>query len=227
MSPPLGLVVFDVDGTLVDSRAHILASMAAAFADLGLAAPTREAVLHCVGLSLPEVMAQLTPDQGEDIRLALVERYKSHSVQRHTAHGSSASAMFFPGMRAVLDRLKLEPYILLAAATGMSRRGLDRIISQNGLEGYFHATQVADHHPSKPNPAMLHAALSETGIEATHAVMVGDTIYDIQMGHAAGASTIGVTWGNHDAAQLSGADHIVDSPDDLDMALKNWMEDLT
>jgi phosphoglycolate phosphatase len=227
MSPPLGLVVFDVDGTLVDSRAHILASMAAAFADLGLAAPTREAVLHCVGLSLPEVMAQLTPDQGEDIRLALVERYKSHSVQRHTAHGSSASSMFFPGMRAVLDRLKLEPYILMAVATGMSRRGLDRIISQNGLEGYFHATQVADHHPSKPNPAMLHAALSETGIEATHAVMVGDTIYDIQMGQAAGASTIGVTWGNHGAAQLSGADHIVDSPDDLHVALKNWMEDLT
>ena len=226
MPEALRLVVFDVDGTLVDSRAHIVEAMEDAFTGLGIAPPTRAAVLHGVGLSLPELMAQLVPDQPLHIQSALADGYKSASFARHVAGGDGAKAIFFPGIRDVLDQLRADDFTLMATATGMSRRGLDRIIEQHGLEGYFQSTQVADTHPSKPHPSMLYAALGDTGVAPRNAVMIGDTSYDMMMTKAAGTHAIGVTWGNHPPEYLADADVIVDTTDELMTALATWIEDL-
>ncbi len=225
MPDRLRLVVFDVDGTLVDSRVHIIDAMETAFAGVGLPVPSRDAILHGVGLSLPELMAQLVPDQPTSVHNALAVGYKSASFARHTAAGQDAKVVFFPGIRDILDRLRREDFALMATATGMSRRGLDRIIAQHGLEGYFQSTQVADTHPSKPHPSMLFAALSDTGVAAEDAIMVGDTSYDMMMAKAAGTRAIGVTWGNHPAEYLADADMIVNTTDELMVALERWIEE--
>lgn len=226
MPEALRLVVFDVDGTLVDSGAHIVESMEEAFCGLGIAPPPREAVLHGVGLSLPELMAQLVPDQQLHIHNALAEGYKSASFARHISAGQDGKAAFFPGIRDILDQLRQDDFTLMATATGMSRRGLDRIIEQHGLGGYFQSTQVADTHPSKPHPSMLYAALRDTGVAPRNAVMIGDTSYDMMMAKAAGTHAIGVTWGNHPAEHLVDADLIVNTTDELMTALATWIEDL-
>lgn len=225
MPEALRLVVFDVDGTLVDSRAHIVQAMEDAFLTLGLPCPSREAVLHGVGLSLPELMAQLVPEHPSATHLALAEGYKSASFARHAAAGDAGSAVFFPGMRGVLDQLRADDFTLMATATGMSRRGLDRIIAQHGLEGYFQSTQVADTHPSKPHPSKLHAALRDAGVAAQNAVMIGDTSYDMLMAKAAGTDAIGVSWGNHAPDLLVEADVIVNTAEELMTALAHWIED--
>ncbi|MCK0149760.1 HAD-IA family hydrolase [Marivita sp. S6314] len=227
MSEPLRLVVFDVDGTLVDSRTHILASMRQSFQDLGLAVPSEDAILHGVGLSLPELMAQLVPDAPPETHDRLAARYKDLSLLRHVTAGQDAESPFFPGMRDVLDSLRAQDFTLLATATGKSRRGLDRMIAHHGLQGYFQTTQVADNHPSKPHPSMVVTALSETGVEPQNAVMIGDTSYDIAMGRAAGVATIGVSWGYQAKIALSEADGIVDTASDLFDSLNSWMERLT
>ena len=159
MSEPLRLVVFDVDGTLVDSRVHILVSMRQTFLEFGLRVPSDGSILHGVGLSLPEFMAQLVPDESAGTHQDLAARYKELSLARHVSAGSDAEAPFFPGIRALLDDLRSEDHTLLATATGKSRRGLDRMISHHQLHGYFQSTQVADNHPSKPHPSMLFAQL--------------------------------------------------------------------
>jgi phosphoglycolate phosphatase len=227
MTEPLRLVVFDVDGTLVDSRAHILLAMEEAFSTLDLATPSRDAILHGVGLSLPELMSKLVPDQPASVHIALAKQYKAASLAQHSSAGANAKAVFYPGMRAVLDRLNAHDFTLMATATGMSRRGLERIISQHNLDGYFQSKQVADTHPSKPHPSMLFAALSETGVAPENAVMIGDTSYDMQMGKSAGTYTIGVTWGNHSHADLQEADTLVNTSEDLMASLTSWMENLS
>jgi phosphoglycolate phosphatase len=227
MSDPLRLVVFDVDGTLVDSRTHIFTSMTNAFEDMGLAVPEDQAILRGVGLSLPEMMHHLVPDAPFDVQVALAARYREQFFANQTAGGVAAEPPFFPGMRAVLEQLRTDDFTLLAMATGKSRRGLDRMIAHQGLDGYFQSTQVADNHPSKPHPSMLNATLSETGAQAEHAVMIGDTSYDMMMGRAAGFHTVGVSWGYHGSSELTDAHVIVDTADQLIDCLNTWMERLT
>lgn len=203
----LRLVIFDVDGTLVDSQRDILAAMAEAFASEGLAMPPRERVLSGVGLSLPETFLRLAGDQGPDSRTRMIAVYCTAYADLRQKHGPESSP-FYPGARAALEGLAAEPYTLLAVATGKSRRGLDRLIEAHGLEGVFHSRQTADDHPSKPHPAMVHAALDETGVVPRRAVMIGDTRFDVEMARAAGVASIGVAWGYQPAAGL-GADRII------------------
>ncbi|MFN4101698.1 MAG: HAD-IA family hydrolase, partial [Pararhodobacter sp.] len=179
------LVIFDVDGTLVDSQEDILASMQAAFTGQGLPVPADAATKGIVGLSLPVAMQVLAPTVDAVRRDAMVVAYKAHYSALRVAHGAKGSPLF-PGARAALDRLAALPGVQLAVATGKSRRGLDGLIEVHGLEGVFVSTQVADDHPSKPHPSMIHACLRETGVTAANAVMIGDTEFDIDMGHAAG-----------------------------------------
>ncbi|MCZ4259445.1 HAD-IA family hydrolase [Limimaricola sp. G21655-S1] len=203
----LRLVIFDVDGTLVDSQRDILAAMAAAFASEGLETPPRERVLSGVGLSLPETFLRLAGDRDGDARARMIATYCTAYADLRQAHGPESSP-FYPGAREALDRLAGEPFTLLAVATGKSRRGLDRLIEAHGLEGMFHSRQTADDHPSKPNPAMIQAALIDTGVAARRAVMVGDTRFDVDMARAAGVASIGVGWGYQPAAGLM-ADRII------------------
>jgi len=203
--PARRLVIFDVDGTLVDSQSEILAAMATAFATENLPLPPRAAILSIVGLSLPQAFARLCPDAAPDLTRRLVTAYKAG----FNAHHHPDISPLYPGAREVLTQLHADPATTLAVATGKSRRGLDRIIDRHGLHGIFASLQTADHHPSKPDPAMIHAILAETGIAAAQAVMIGDTSYDIDMGRAAGVRTVAVTWGYHPAAALN-ADATID-----------------
>lgn len=203
------LAIFDMDGTLIDSQAHITTAMAGAFGALNIATPPRETVLSVVGLSLPQAMFRLAPEADEITRDRLVEAYKdSFAGQR----AQSASPLY-DGAESLLKSLKAETPMTLAIATGKSRRGLNHVLSAHGIAQHFDSTQVADDHPSKPHPSMIEAILLETAHEAGQAVMIGDTTYDIDMGRAAGVRTIGVTWGYHprSALEQSGADVIVET----------------
>ncbi|MDA3889552.1 MAG: HAD-IA family hydrolase [Allgaiera sp.] len=210
----LRLVVFDVDGTLVDSQHDIVASMRAAFEVLDRPAPDRETMLSVVGLSLPQAMAILAPGLTEAELTGLVEGYRA------SWGGGRAASPLFPGALAMLDALAAQDELLLAVATGKSRRGLEKLLSAHELGKRFVSLQVADDHPSKPHPSMLMAALAETGVEAHRAVMVGDTEFDMQMGRAAGLATIGVTWGYHPRARLQDADLLIDDFSQLEDALE-------
>ena len=198
----LRCIIFDVDGTLVDSQNDIVASMERAFAAVGRAAPERQVILSIVGLSLDHAIARLCPEAGPAELSRMIEGYKQTYVALRDA---SEGAVFFPGMRELLDELAQVPENLLCVATGKSRRGLDALFESAGLTGFFTSEQVSDHHPSKPHPAMIEAVLRETGAEAGRAVMIGDTTFDIEMARAAGVAALGVSWGYHPPEALAGA----------------------
>ncbi len=216
------LVVFDVDGTLVDSQRIILASMDAAFAAIRRARPEDAAVLAIVGLSLPEAMAALAPELEAAEHAALVEGYRASFVAARAAGRVEAVAPLYPGARAALERLAARPDTLLGVATGKARPGLDHLMRAHDLGRFFATSQTADAHPSKPHPSMLVAALAETGCAPDAAVMVGDTEFDVAMGRAAGLATVGVAWGYHPRTRLeaAGADVVIEDFAALDAALE-------
>jgi phosphoglycolate phosphatase len=221
------LAVFDMDGTLIDSQAVIIAAMADGFAAAGMPAPTPEETLSIVGLSLPEAMRALRPDAPEDLVAALVAGYRAAFVAMRAKSGGEAQSPLYPGARAALDLLAARGDLRLGVATGKARRGLDHAIDVHGLGGMFHSLHCADDHPSKPHPSMLHACLADTGAKASGAVMIGDTEFDIAMGRAAGMATIAVAWGYHPVARLcaAGADVVIDRFADLAPALDAlWAE---
>ena len=208
-------ILFDVDGTLVDSQAHIVGSMEAAFRSLGLTPPSRKETLSIVGLSLPQAMGVLAPDAPN---ATLVEAYKDAYQTLRSSHGEASASPLFPGIRGLLDRLKAQDETLLGVATGKSRRGLDHLIETHGLESYFVTLQNADGHPSKPHPSMALAALADAGLET--GVMVGDTTFDLEMGRAAGMTAVAVSWGYHPASLLHPLAHrVVDDVTALEQAL--------
>jgi phosphoglycolate phosphatase len=221
----LRLVVFDVDGTLVDSQAHILAAMERAFAEVQHPPPPRAAVLGIVGLSLPVAMARLAPDMPGQIG-ALVDAYKAaFATLREDDRGAVLSPLF-PGARDCLAALSSDPWTLLGIATGKSRRGLNHLFDLHGFAEFFQTVQVADDHPSKPHPAMLEACLRETGVPPGRAVMIGDTTYDLEMARAAGMAAIGVSWGYHpvEALRAAGAGVVIDDMAALPSAIEMLLE---
>lgn len=215
------LVLFDMDGTLIDSQDHIVAAMGYAFDQVGLQVPARHDVLSIVGLSLPEAMEKLAPSAKPSVHSSLAEHYRgSFSAEAGLPH-EQAPTQLYPGAREALDRLYSSRSAILGVATGKGKRGLDHVYRSLGLERYFRTSQTSDNHPSKPNPSMVYAALAETGCEATRSVMVGDTTYDMEMGKAAGLSTIGVSWGYHSRQHLwnAGADMVLEDFSEIDLAL--------
>ena len=219
MSTPLRLVIFDVDGTLVDSQADILAAMAATFNAVDHPLPDRETLLGVVGLSLEVLMPQLAPDLSSETHGRMVQAYKDAYMDLRATAGVAQSSPLYPGALDTLRTLHAQPETLLGIATGKSRRGLDKLIEGHGLEGLFVTQQVSDHHPSKPHPAMILQALSETGVEAENAVMVGDTSFDMQMATSAGVRGIAVTWGYHPATRLGDATQHISNFEALEPAL--------
>lgn len=212
------LVIFDVDGTLIDSQHQIVAAMVHAFGAAGLPPPPREEILSIVGLSLPEAMRALAPHLPEGDTRALAGHYRDGFVGQRAC--GAAVAPLYPGARAALDRLA-STRTLLGVATGKARRGLDHILAAHDLGGRFVTAQTSDSHPSKPHPSMIMQALADARCAPEHTVMVGDTSFDIEMGRAAGVATIGVSWGYHptEALASAGADAVIDGFGALDAAL--------
>ncbi|GGF60854.1 phosphoglycolate phosphatase [Mameliella alba] len=222
----LSLVIFDVDGTLVDSQGDILGAMSIAFASEGIERPTREAILAIVGLSLPQAFSHLAPELGPVQRTRLVEAYKDAYAELRMKGGPEASPLY-PGIPALLDRLSARDDVLLGIATGKSRRGLTALLESHGLTQRFVTRQCADDNPSKPHPAMLFNALDEAGVDPERAMMIGDTSYDMEMAQAAGMPRIGVTWGYHPPEALTGAEHVVDDAAGLERAIDTVLEGMT
>lgn len=215
----LSLILFDVDGTLVDSQAHIVGAMESAFGHLGLPAPTRADILGIVGLSLPQAIAVLAPDAPN---AALVEAYKAAYMTLRSSHGEQAASPLYDGVQAVLQELVQADTTLMGVATGKSRRGLDHVVDTHDLARFFVTQQCADDHPSKPHPSMALRAMYEAG--ADQGVMIGDTSYDMEMGRAAGLRTLGVAWGYHSEERLaSQADLVIGTPADIPAAIKQLL----
>lgn len=210
-----GLAIFDCDGTLVDGQAEICKAMELAFGAAGMSPPPRNNIRRIVGLSLPRAISELAPDLADTTQSAIIEAYKD--AYRTARSDRTLHEPLFDGMAKLLDRL-LDADWLLAVATGKSERGLDACLAAHGLDQHFITLQTADHHPSKPDPSMIRAALIDAGIENEKAVMIGDTSFDMDMAKAAGVRAIGVAWGYHDPDELlaSGAVGVAQTIDELE-----------
>ena len=215
------LLIFDCDGTIVDSQAGIVLSMDHAFRSMGLKPPPRAATLSVVGLSLPEAFSVLAPDADSDVRKMLAERYKS--AFRDLDRDPSECEILFPGCKDTIKALLEHDDVVLGIATGKSKRGVDRLVEREGWHGHFLTIQTADDHPSKPHPSMILRAMAETGAEPHETIMIGDTTYDIDMAHAAKVGALGVTWGYHHRDELSesGAHLIIDDYAEMPGAISN------
>ena len=201
------LIVFDVDGTLVDSQDYIVEAQRRAFETLGLVAPSREKYLSIVGLSLDEAFRVLTDGDGPIKQLSQAYR-DAWTVMRHEPAFQDA---LYPGAAHSIETLAADADVKLGIATGKSMKGVHHLFEKTGWEKLFSTIQTSDDNPSKPAPDMLLRALRETNIEARDAVMIGDTSFDMAMARAAGLTAIGCTWGYHAHADLvaAGAQHIV------------------
>ncbi|GBD43908.1 Pyrophosphatase PpaX [bacterium HR40] len=208
------LVVFDIDGTLVDSAGTIVACAQEAFARAGLAPPAPEAIRRIVGLSLPEAMARLLGRDDPPLCARIAEHYRQAFFARRAQPDHEEP--LFPGAAEILSELAASGH-LLGVATGKALRGVRAILDRHGLTRHFATVQTADRHPSKPHPAMLLAAMDETGSRPEDTVLVGDTTYDVEMARAAGVLPVGVRWGNHPPEELAaaGAAFLLDRFDQL------------
>jgi phosphoglycolate phosphatase len=188
---PYELLIFDWDGTLMDSHARIVACLQGAANDVAAAPLAAEAARNIIGLGLGEAIRALYPDADA----VFVERFTAAYRERFLGDGEAPEAMF-DGAHEVLDALERNGY-LLAVATGKGRAGLDRVLAQAGLMSRFHVTRCADETFSKPHPAMLEQILEFTGVDPAQALMIGDTTYDLEMAHNAGVDSLGVSYGAH------------------------------
>ena len=189
------LIVFDWDGTLMDSTAHIAHSIQAACRDLGLPVPADEAASYVIGLGLRDALQIAAPTLDPSGYPRLAERYRYHFLLK------DAQIALFDGVRELLEELRDAGY-LLAVATGKSRVGLNRALDGAGLLRMFDGTRCADETFSKPHPAMLHELTRELGQDLARTVMIGDTTHDLQMAQNAGTAGVGVAYGAHRADAL-------------------------
>ncbi|MBO9574325.1 MAG: HAD-IA family hydrolase [Sphingobium sp.] len=196
------LAIFDCDGTLVDSQHSIVSAMQGAFDAASLTCPDRARILSGVGLSLPQIMAQLLPEADAEFHDVMIGHYKRCFFEMRSA--GTLQEPLYDGIADLLDALDAAGW-LLAVATGKSDRGLAAVLAHHGLLDRFVSLQTADRHPSKPHPAMIEAALFETGALAGDAVMIGDTSFDMLMANAAGVAALGVSWGYHAEDELFAA----------------------
>ncbi len=220
MTAPLRLVVFDWDGTLVDSAGAIVAAMDEAFAAHRYPAPDPAAVRRIIGLALETAVERLLPADHAGAAPAIAASYRQvYAAAR--ARPEDVESVVVAGAVAELDYLAAQGY-LCAVATGKSRRGIARALERTGLRRHFVAWRTADDAPGKPHPGMLEQVMAEVGAEPGATVVVGDTTFDIEMARNAGAGAIGVAWGYHPPAELAaaGADRVIDRFDQLSISVE-------
>ena len=211
MPARIKFIVFDWDGTLMDSEAQIVACLHAAIADLDLEPMDDDTVKNVIGLGLREAVDTLVPGRDDRFHQSFVDAYRTHWFQ-------SESSVLFAGAREVLDIIRQNEF-LLGVANGKARRGLDRVLNDTGLTSCFHATRCADEAPSKPHPQMLLDLMEALEVLPEETIMVGDTEYDMEMATNAGVAKIAVRSGVHSGERLNRhaplvcLDRIADMPD--------------
>lgn len=196
MHKPYDLIIFDWDGTLVDSQAQIISSIREAFVHLGLAPPDPAAARHIIGLSLEAAACRLAPEADRSTIEAIAATYRD-LAQANRDH----STRLFEGVESGLRSLRQQGFYL-AVATGKARRGLDQALQGTDLAEFFDITRCADETLSKPHPMMLDEILTDLNMAPERAVMVGDTSYDIEMANNIGMDSIAVTYGMHEEVHL-------------------------
>jgi phosphoglycolate phosphatase len=184
------LVVFDWDGTLMDSTRLIASCLQAACRDVGAPVPSDSEALFVIGLNMADTFRRVVPDLDEAARARLAERYRHHFLAREH------EAPLYEGVREMLGELHGRGR-RLAVATGKARRGLDRALDATGLGRWFEATRCADEGFAKPHPDMLLMLLDVTGVEPRRALMVGDTTHDLELAANAGIEAVSVSYGAH------------------------------
>ncbi|MDR2626225.1 MAG: HAD-IA family hydrolase [Zoogloeaceae bacterium] len=209
------LIVFDWDGTLMDSAAAIVHAISTASLDLGLTPPTEERARHVIGLGLYEALRYIAPELPPERYPEMADCYRRH----YFAH--QHDLVLFPGVESLLARLA-ERGFQLAVATGKSRRGLDAALDNFHLRARFHALRCADQCPSKPHPQMLLELMQERDVLPERTLMIGDTTHDLEMARNANVAAVGVCYGAHTASVLHAASPLacVDSVAELDA----WLE---
>ena len=195
MPKQFDLLVFDWDGTLMDSAAAITASLRSACADLELPVPTEERARYVIGLGLADSLKYLLPDFPVSGYPALLERYRQHFMRQ------DRETTLFSGVPEMLRALQAAGFTL-AVATGKSRRGLDRALAATGLHNLFQATRCGDEGFTKPHPGMLLWLLDELNVTPERALMIGDTSHDMEMAVAAEVARVGVAYGAHPRENL-------------------------
>jgi len=208
------LVVFDWDGTIIDSASTIADCIRDASRSLGLEVPERERASHVIGLGLHDAMRIAVPGLPAQRYPEFVESYRRHFLERKDA------MQLFDGMRQLLEELSKAH--LLAIATGKSRRGLDRDLDFHQLKPLFMASRCADETNPKPHPAMLLELMDELDVSPEQALMIGDTSHDLEMARAAGVGAIAVTYGAHPEAGLRACAPLQCIPDVR--ALETWLK---
>lgn len=190
------LVIFDWDGTLMDSTRLIASCLQCACRDLGLGVPEFADAKYVIGLGLAETVRYVAPSLNADGAARLVERYRHHFLARES------EAQLYTGVPEMLADLHGRG-VRLAVATGKARRGLERALDATGLRRFFETTRCADEGLAKPHPDMIHVILECTGVEPRAALMVGDTIHDMDLASNAGVDAIAVSYGAHDETLLA------------------------
>lgn len=210
----LRLAVFDLDGTIVDSKANIVRAVHEAAAAMKLDPPDHQEIPKVIGLSLTEALGKLFPALEPPRLLELDQAYRDCFVRFRTM--PDYDEPLFEGTHEVLDALDAEG-VLLGIATGKAMRGIRHVLERHGLAKRFVTIQTPDHAPGKPHPEMLYRAMAEAGAAPARTVMIGDTSFDMLMARAAGVSALGVGWGNHPVTELkaAGAHRLVDRLGDL------------
>ena len=188
-------VIFDWDGTLMDSTHSIVESIQLAAADVGLPVPSTLQASWIIGMSLEAGLYKAVPELTADLVPSFMERYRHHFFQR------DQTIKMFEGAVPLLDNLR-ERTVPISVATGKSRAGLDRVMRAVNLSHYFNTTRCADETQGKPDPRMLHEIMWELDLEPQNVLMVGDTTHDIYMAHNAGMDCLAVTYGAHDVPTL-------------------------
>jgi phosphoglycolate phosphatase len=215
------LAIFDIDGTLVDSRASIFQAATEAARALGLPEPDYDRVRRIVGLSLPEALRTLEPQLTDPELDRFVEAFKAVFLRMNT--DPDFHEPLYPGVMETLRRLHRDGW-RLSLATGQSRRGVARNLAREGWADLFVSSHCAEDGPGKPHPAMLNAALAAAVCEPDAAIMIGDTTHDIVMAINAGVRPQGVAWGFHTAEEqiAAGAPHVASDFTDLEAALDRF-----
>lgn len=196
MSTSFKLLVFDWDGTLMDSEARIVTSFSAAMVDVGAVPPPDAVIRDMIGLALPQAMQRLVPGADAAVQQGLMDRYRHHYL-----YANQIPSQLFPGAADTVCALREQGY-LLAVATGKGRHGLNRALEETGCVDLFHATRCADETFSKPHPQMMLELMDELDVDPRNTLMIGDTEYDMNMARNAGTTALAVSYGVHAPQRL-------------------------